>query len=102
MLYNHPMPNKRIITKIQKNRTYLNRLGVKSLAVFGSVARGEARKDSDVDILVEFDGAVTFDRFMDTKFYLEELLGRRVDLVVPNALKPRLKNRIAQDLIYVA
>lgn len=101
LLYNHHMPNKRIITKIHKNRTYLNQLGVKSLAVFGSVARGEARKNSDVDILVEFEGAVTFDKFMDTKFYLEDLLGRRVDLVVPKAIKPRLKNRIARDLIYV-
>jgi predicted nucleotidyltransferase len=96
------MPNKRIIAKIQKHRLHLNSLGVKSLAVFGSVARGEARKDSDVDILVEFDGAVTFDRFMDTKFYLEELLGRPVDLVIQKALKPRMKTRIGQDLVYVA
>ena len=101
LLYNRSMPNKRIIARIQKHRAYLNKFGVKSLAVFGSVARGEVRKNSDVDILVEFDGAVTFDRFMNTKFYLEDLLGRRVDLVVPKALEPRLKTRIAQDLIYV-
>lgn len=102
MLYNNFVPNKRIITKIQKHRLHLNSLGVKSLAIFGSVARGEERKDSDVDILVEFDGAITFDRFMNTKFYLEELLDRRVDLVVQKALKPRIKTRIAQDLVYVA
>jgi len=55
------------------------------MAVFGSVARGVASIDSDVDILVEFEGALTFDRFMDTKFYLEDLLGRHVDLVVPQS-----------------
>jgi predicted nucleotidyltransferase len=95
------MPNEALINKIRKHRADLDRLGVKTIAVFGSVARGEARKDSDVDILVEFNGALTFDRFMDTKFYLEDLLGRHVDLVVPQALKPRLKARISQDLIYV-
>jgi predicted nucleotidyltransferase len=96
------MAGKTIIATIRKNRVHLNNLGVKRLGVFGSVARGEAQKNSDVDILVEFDGQVTFDRFMDTKFYLEDLLGRRVDLVLPQAIKkPRLKERIARDLIYV-
>lgn len=91
-----------ILTTLQKHRARLSEMGVKSLAVFGSVARGEAKKDSDVDILVEFAGPVTFDRFMDTKFYLEDLLGRRVDLVMPQAIKPRLKSRIQRDLVYVA
>ena len=102
LLYNHNMTSKTIISRIKKNRTGLDVLGVKRLAIFGSVARGEARRNSDVDILVEFDGAVTFDRFMDTKFYLEDLLKRKVDLVLPSALKPRLKARIAKDLIYVS
>jgi uncharacterized protein len=96
------MTGKTIIAKIKKNRTHLNSLGVKRLAIFGSVARGEARRGSDVDILVEFNGKVTFDRFMDTKIYLEDLLHRRVDLVLPEAIKPRLKDNIAQDLVYVA
>jgi predicted nucleotidyltransferase len=96
------MTSKSVISKIQKNRSHLASLGVKKLGIFGSVARGEARRDSDIDILVEFDGAVTFDRFMDTKFYLEDLLNRRVDLVVPQAIKPSMKARIVQDLIYVA
>lgn len=94
-------PDQSVITKIREHRSDLDRLRVKSLAIFGSVARGEARQDSDVDILVEFDSALTFDRFMDTKFYLEDLLGRHVDLVVPQALKPRLKTLISEDLIYV-
>jgi predicted nucleotidyltransferase len=55
-----------------------------------------------VDILVEFNGRATFDRYMDTKFYLEELLGCKVDLVTPKAIKPRMKPYIMQDLIHVA
>ncbi len=96
------MTRKNIISRIRKHRTHLTRLGVKSLSIFGSVARGEERPDSDVDILVEFEGRATFDRFMDTKFYLEELLSCKVDLVTPQAIKPRLKPYIMQDLIHVA
>ena len=77
------------------------RFGVKSLAVFGSVARGEARPDSDVDILVEFEGRATFDRYMGLKFFLEDLLGRRVDLVTRKALKPRMRPYVEREAIYV-
>ena len=77
------------------------RFGVKSLAVFGSVARGEAGPDSDVDILVEFEGRATFDRYMGLKFFLEDLLGRRVDLVTRKALKPRLRPYVEREAIYV-
>ena len=77
------MTRRSVIIRIRKHRTQLTKLGVKSLSIFGSVARGEDKADSDVDILVEFEGRATFDRFMDTKYFLEELLGRKVDLVTP-------------------
>lgn len=96
------MTRKTVITRIRKNRAQLEKLGVKSLSLFGSVARGEARKNSDVDILVEFKGKATFDRYMDTKFFLEDLLGRKVDLVTPKAIKPRIKPYVMQDLVHVA
>ena len=96
------MSSNTILARLQKHRAHLGQMGVKSLAVFGSVARGEATRYSDVDILVEFTGPVSFDRFMDTKFYLEDLLRRRVDLVMPQTIKPRLKSRIQRDLVYVA
>ena len=96
------MTRRTIISRIRKHRAQLTKLGVKSVSIFGSVARGEERPDSDVDILVEFDGLATFDRYMDTKFYLEELLDRKVDLVTPKAIKPRMKAYIMQDLIHVA
>lgn len=76
--------------------------GVKQLALFGSAARDEMRRDSDVDILVAFDGAPTFDRYMDLKAYLERLIGTGVDLVTEAALKPRMRPMIEKDLLHVA
>ncbi|MEY3329576.1 MAG: hypothetical protein RLZZ115_2459, partial [Cyanobacteriota bacterium] len=61
-----------------------------------------ARPDSDVDILVEFEGSVTFDRYMDVKFYLEDLLETRVDLVSQRSLKPLIRSTVEQEAIYVA
>ena len=71
------MEQKTVISKIRKHRLHLTKLGVKSLALFGSIARNEATSTSDVDILVEFEGRATFDRFMDIKYYLEEILAVR-------------------------
>jgi len=96
------MTRRTVITRIRKHRVQLEKLGVKSLSLFGSVARGEERHNSDVDILVEFKGKATFDRYMDTKFYLEDLLGCKVDLVTSKAIKPRMKPYIMQDLVPVA
>ncbi len=77
------------------------RFGVRRLALFGSMARGTAREDSDVDILVRFDGPATADRYFGAQFYLEDLLHRPVDLVTETALKPRLRPYIEKDLINV-
>ena len=78
------------------------RFAVRDLAIFGSVARDDADTGSDVDVLVAFEGRANFDRFMDLKFYLESLLGTRVDLVTRNALRPRLRPQIEQEAIHVA
>jgi predicted nucleotidyltransferase len=100
-MYNGIMKRSEIIALIRDHYDQLQELGVSTLAVFGSVARDESTKASDVDILVEFEGAVTFDLFMDTKFFLEDLLGMSVDLVLPQAIRPRIKPYIMQDLVYV-
>jgi predicted nucleotidyltransferase len=78
------------------------RYGLRSLAVFGSVARGDDHEGSDVDVLATFEGATTFDRYMGLKLDLEELLGRRVDLGTPQTLRPELRARVEKDLIRVA
>jgi len=78
------------------------RFGVRSLSLFGSVARDEARSDSDVDVLVEFDGPTTFDGHMGLLIFLEDLLGRRVDVITVKGLKPRLRPLIDRDLVRVA
>ena len=78
------------------------RFGIKSLAVFGSLARDEARVDSDVDILVEFDGTPSFDRYMGLLIFLEDLLGCRVDLAMPTTLKPRIRPQIEKEAVHVA
>jgi predicted nucleotidyltransferase len=78
------------------------RFSVKAISIFGSIVRDEAGDDSDVDVLVAFEHKATFDGFMDLKFYLEELLGRRVDLVTENALRPQMRRAIQEELIRVA
>lgn len=78
-----------------------NRYGLKSIGVFGSFARGEQKKRSDVDILVEFKKTVDIFEFIEVKEHLEVLLDRKVDLVTRNALKPYIKDRILSEVIYV-
>jgi len=74
---------------------------VKKIGIFGSFARGEAKEDSDIDVLVEFEpGYKTFDNFMDLKFYLEDLFYRKVDLVTVEALRPQLKENILREVSY--
>ena len=75
--------------------------GVKSLAVFGSMARGDDHEGSDVDILVTFEGKATFDNFMGLKLDLEDLFGRRVDLGTPKTLRPEMRAGVEKDLIHV-
>lgn len=78
------------------------RFHVRDLAVFGSVARGEARPDSDVDVLVDCEGPATFDGYMGTRSFLEELLGSPVDLVTRKAMRPEIWPYVEKDLINVS
>ncbi|NJE54876.1 nucleotidyltransferase family protein [Thermococcus sp. 21S9] len=73
---------------------------VKFVILFGSHARGEVRRDSDVDILVESERPVGLITFVRLQEYLEGLLGVKVDLVTKNALKKRLKERILEEVKY--
>ena len=76
--------------------------GIGSLALFGSVARGDSGPGSDVDLLVTFEGEPTFARYMGLKEDLEALLGCPVDLVTPGGLKSRIRERVFAELLHVA
>ncbi len=93
------MSREQVLKILREHSRQVREFGVTSLAVFGSVARDEARQDSDVDILVEFDPPPTFERYMDLKFYLEDLLGHRVDLGTPETLKPRVRARVQAEAV---
>lgn len=75
------------------------RFGVKRIGVFGSAARGEAGPESDVDVLVEFEDPA-FDRYMELKFYLEDLFGRPCDLVIEESLKESLRRSVLGEVLY--
>ncbi len=77
------------------------RFGVVDLALFGSLARDTAHSDSDVDILVTFDGAATSARYFGLQFYLEDLLGRPVDLVTDKALRQELRPFVEREALHV-
>ncbi len=87
---------------LAEHRAELEKWGVKSLALFGSAARGETHPGSDLDFLVEFEGRAGFDKYMDLKFFLEDLLDAKVDLVTRKALKSRLRPYIEKEAINVA
>jgi uncharacterized protein len=75
---------------------------VKELGIFGSFAKGKQKKTSDVDVLVVFDkGHKDFFNYMRLKSSLEGLVGRKVDLVIKEAVKPRLKEKILSEVEYV-
>jgi predicted nucleotidyltransferase len=97
-----PMQRDKVLSTLRQHQTALKKLGVRSLALFGSVARDEAIPSSDVDILVEFEPPVTFDRYMDLKFHLEDQLGRKVDLVSWKSLKPPIRASVEEEAIHVA
>jgi len=89
-----------ILKKLAASRSVLRRHGVRRLAIFGSAVRGERNKNSDLDFLVEFNQP-TFDAYMDLKTYLEKRFRCKVDLVLADALKPRLRPVILNQAMHV-
>ena len=93
------MNRENVLRTLAEHKEEIRRLGVKSLAIFGSVSRNEATRESDVDVLVEFSVPVGLFRFIDVKEYLESILGHKVDLVTPDALKHQLRPRILKEAV---
>jgi predicted nucleotidyltransferase len=91
-----------VLRILAEHRTELARFGAGSIALFGSVARGEARPESDVDLLVDFNQPVGLFELVELKDYLEELLGCSVDLVPRDSLKRQLRDHILKEAIPAA
>jgi predicted nucleotidyltransferase len=89
-----------ILRLLEVNRDKIRSFGVKRLGIFGSVARDEQTENSDVDVLVELEKE-TFRGYMGLLLFLEELFGRKVDLAIRDSIKPRIKDRVLAETIYV-
>ena len=92
-----------VITEILKKqkKEICNKFKVKEIGVFGSFARGEQRKSSDVDILVEFEETPDVFQLIDLEDYLKELLNTKVDLVRKRAIRPELKDVILKEVVNI-
>jgi hypothetical protein len=92
-----------LLSVIQGHAARLRDFGVRRCGVFGSFVREHSTPKSDVDILVEFEAdKKTFDNFINLAFFLEDLLGRPVDLVTPESLSPYLGPHILREVEYVS
>jgi hypothetical protein len=95
------MTKEEVLATVAAHREALQELGVKSLELFGSVARGEATTESDVDFLVELvEGSSLFD-LSRIRFYLEDILGCSVDIGTKRSLREELKEAVLRDAVYV-
>ncbi len=96
------MDRDEVLTRLRAHKATLSqRFGIAELALFGSFARDQAAADSDVDILVRFDGPATSKRYFGVQFYIEDLLNRQVDLVTDKALRAELRPHIDREAVHV-
>ena len=95
------MTREEVIRILSEHRGELREMGVRSLAMFGSAARGELRPDSDIDLLTDLEPPYAYDRYVQVKFFIEDLLQRSVDLVMPETLKARIRPYVEKEAIYV-
>ena len=90
-----------IMEILNKNMDYMRKeFSVRKIGVFGSYVKDSANSNSDIDILVEFEEK-TFDNYMDLKFFLEDLFGKKVDLVISDAIKKRIQPAILRETQYI-
>lgn len=93
------MKSDEVLAIIEKHREQLQTMGVKSLDLFGSVARNEAREDSDVDFFVEFNREVGLFELIKVKLYLQDIIGRSVDIGTLDTLRDNLREPVTKDVI---
>jgi len=94
------MNNDDIMKFLRDHHKELTDLGAVKIGLFGSYARGEEREDSDIDIAVELAGANRADSYFRILHFLEDGLGKRIDLGVESSLKPPIRNRVIKEIIY--
>ena len=97
-------PADKIKRILKKHESELREIyGIKEIGVFGSYVRGEQKKGSDIDILVEFHPDTEMDliTFVELEEYLSDLLGINVDLVMKSAIKPRIGKHILKEVVYI-
>lgn len=90
-----------VINTLNKHQQTIKSFGVSSLALFGSVARNQAKTTSDLDFLVQFKGVATFDNYMNLKFFLEDLFQKPVDLVTQDSLKEAIRQTVIKEAVNV-
>jgi len=93
------LTEQKILDLLKSNEVQIKSFGVRRLGLFGSFVHGNDTEKSDLDLVVEFDKK-TFDAYMDLKFFLESLFDRPVDLVLAEALKPRLRRSIMEGAVH--
>jgi predicted nucleotidyltransferase len=91
-----------VVAQIQRLEPELRLLGVRSISIFGSVARDEASSSSDLDLIAVFESPHTFRQYFDTLLLLEDRLQVKVDLAEPHTLHPKLRDRILAEALKVA
>lgn len=95
------LTKKEILKKLEENKKRIERYGIKKIGVFGSYVRDEQKKKSDIDIIVEFEeDKISFDNYIHLKFFIEDLLKKKIDLVIVDDIKPRLKPYILKEVKY--
>lgn len=100
---NTSLTRKLVLNLLGKNMGTIKNYGVNRIGIFGSIAQGRSGPSSDVDILVVFGkGKKTFDNYMDLLFFLEKLFGRKVDLVISEAVKPDILPHILESVEYAS
>ena len=100
---NQPVENKdRLLQLLQDHKLEILKYGVKRIGLFGSFVRNEAKATSDVDFVVEFqEGKKNYDNFIDLAYYLEDLVGRKIELLTPKSMSPYIGPKIMKELEYV-
>ncbi len=96
------MTRDEVLALLAQHQTELAAFGLRRLALFGSVARNEAGPDSDIDVLVEFEGDITFRRYAGLYDFLEEVLGRNVDMATLDMIRPAIREGVERDTYELA